>query len=493
MILTEIAFSLLAVGLIAGGLSLIANRSKESSDQGLLSSYLLAGGSLGRTKVGSLLMSSSFGLNSIFYAAWLGYSIGLWALVIQLFWSVSFFRLARHAEVIHRHKSMHHFLGHDFGRITRVVAGCFSLVGMMCFIGWEIEITRSTLGNVLSSVNNSADSVATTAFILAVCVVAVCLFYTVLGGLRGNALADEALNVTKIVCVLALIIGLSVIAGHSNTLFDRQVLLPSREDLSKNLGILGFITNAAFNVAWQFVDASSWQSVIAGRQKDPSDAGRNLVLSGKWIFFVPGVIGTILGIVLHSFSGVTSDNIIGQATILGTPLSTFFRIAGIILIIACVMSLLDGMFLACAFTLIVDIVYPSESLTALEAEATRAEVVLFTIRLTLIAIAIVASFGVHWLLGALHLSIFAFVYVLIISQLCLLGPILAGLNSRKPKGPMWVVLLLSALVGFSCVWAGTHGYQTWWADIAGTLTSVVSITLAYSLSRARPFAPASAR
>jgi uncharacterized sodium:solute symporter family permease YidK len=50
-----------------------------------LQGYLLAGGGLSRPSLISLLLSASFGLNALFYAAWLGYAIGMWALIIREF------------------------------------------------------------------------------------------------------------------------------------------------------------------------------------------------------------------------------------------------------------------------------------------------------------------------------------------------------------------------------------------------------------------------
>jgi len=151
MTVDQLVYSLFGVALVAGLLALVASRAKAGPEGGALSSYLLAGGSLGRTSVLNLLVSSSFGLNALFYAAWLGYSIGLYALLIQVSWSASFFLLAKYAHTIRSHKSMHHLLGHDFGSGTRVVAGLFSLTGMMYFIGWETEIARQTFGGLLAS------------------------------------------------------------------------------------------------------------------------------------------------------------------------------------------------------------------------------------------------------------------------------------------------------------------------------------------------------
>lgn len=486
--INHLAYALLGVALLAGLLSRVASRNKEATQAGPVSSYLLAGGSLGRVSVLSLLMSSSFGLNSLFYAAWLGYSIGIWALLVQAAWSVSFFLLAKYAGRIRSHKSMHHLLGSDFGPVTRVVAGLCSLIGMMYLIGWEVEITRLTFDNVLGADAVASDNrAATISGVIAAGTVAACLLYTVLGGLRGNALADKALNMAKLLCVLAIIFVLCIVANSSPEFSLASALFPSRNALMINMGLFGFATNIVFNLAWQFVDASSWQSIIAGRQAQENDARKNLIASGLAIFVIPGIIGTVLGVVAHGFSDVTGDNIIARASLVATSISPIMAIVAAIMIVACVMSLLDGMFLACAFTLVVDIVYPKRSLESLEDTPLRAEFILVWTRVALVAIALVSALGVHWLMELLQVSVFQFVYVVIITQLGLLGPILIGLKgSRVPRVSMSIAIVLAVTVGFACAWQGTHGWNPHWSDAAGTITAFVSVVLALVLSRKRP-------
>jgi hypothetical protein len=78
-----IIFSLTAI------LSLLNIKSKVEVGKPI-ENYLLARGELGKSSIVNLLLSSSFGINALFYAVWLGYTVGFWAIIIQLSWGLSF-------------------------------------------------------------------------------------------------------------------------------------------------------------------------------------------------------------------------------------------------------------------------------------------------------------------------------------------------------------------------------------------------------------------
>lgn len=474
--LTYLTYSLLGITAVVAALSLFANKKPEKDEKfGPISSYLLAGRSLGRVSVVSLLMSSSFSLNALFYAAWIGYTIGAWALIIQFAWSACYFWLAWYTNRIRLSKSIHDFLFTNFGAATRIVAGLLSLIGMMCQIGWESEIAASTFGTLVGTdVARSAQSAIAAGAIVAGGVVASCLFYTVIGGLRGNAIADKVLNIIKLVCLLIIIVFLGV---HTSASIGDFV--PKWTTVAAKMGGFAFTTNVVFNLLWQFVDASSWQSIIAGKQVKEDDMANNLKASGIAIFIVPGIIGTILGIVTHGLTDVSDNNVIARIAVTAfgwwSPLGAICAL----LMIAAVMSLLDGLFLACAYTLVVDVFFPREKLPAIEENTVRAESILAWIRVSLILIAIISAVGVHFLVEHWHLDLFSFVYVLIISQLCLFGPVILGLTSnRVPRSPMWLVLIASFVIGMLSAWWGTHGGDSRWSDAAGSITAIVSTLFA---------------
>jgi Na+/proline symporter len=185
--------------------------SKRAALDNPIEGYLLAGASLGRPSVVSLLLSSSFGLNALLYAVWLGYSIGAWALVIQAGWALSFILIAPYSPKIHAHRSLHDLLGTRFDAPTRVIAGICSLVGMMYLMGWEVGIGNATLRGFLQFDGSmTVSETLAGAPWLAGGIVLGCLLYTVLGGLRGNASADKFMNLTKIFIVVGIMMFLFI-------------------------------------------------------------------------------------------------------------------------------------------------------------------------------------------------------------------------------------------------------------------------------------------
>lgn len=195
--LAAIAF----VFIVAALLAFISPRRQPSV--GPLEGYLLAGGNLGRVSVINLLFSSSFGLNALFYQVWLGFTVGAWGLLIQAAWSLGFVLLARHATTVTAYKGLHDFLGIRFGFATRTIAAALSIVGMIYLMGWEIGIGTHTFAGLLESAHAPGEAVAASAWLTGSIALG-CLFYTALGGLRGNAFANVLQNALKVIGFLFL-------------------------------------------------------------------------------------------------------------------------------------------------------------------------------------------------------------------------------------------------------------------------------------------------
>jgi Na+/proline symporter len=485
---TQVLYCLALIAATSLLLATVFRRNSDGEDnksEGPLSSYLLAGRSLGRTPVISLLMSSSFALNSLFYGAWLGYSVGLWAFVIQIFWTLSFVLLSRRIDHIRKHKSLHSFLG-QYGTSTRIAGGVCSLVGMIYLIGWESSILRSTFESTVAT-NSPVGTASQIAGVLVFAVVATCLLYTVIGGLRGNATVDVVLNTIKSISVVGFVIALFVLLDHAPQQSVRSLLALDLETLMANLGIFGFVTNIAFNVSWQFVDASSWQSIIAGKEVNHGDMKSNVRDSGWTILIMPGLVATLFGIGAHAVAGINANNIVGQVAVASNLLLPGLIVVGTIMMICCVLSLLDGMLLTCAYTLVVDLFHPKSSLEELDANPARAEKILLVVRMALVLIAAIAVVGVNYLVPALG-SNFDFVYLVIISQLSLLGPVVMALwfDRCKQRWPMSIVILASVLLGTGAVWYGTTMHIAKLVEGAGTITALFSLAAAYIFSRPSP-------
>ena len=121
-----------------------------------------------------------------------------------------------------------------------------------------------------------------------------------------------------------------------------------RSTIVTNLGILGFATNIIFNLAWQFVDNSSWQSIIGGSKNSTDATSRNLKYSGFVIFLTVNLMSTLIGISLAHVSTITPDNILSTISGLMPQYGELVSTGIIILSIGSLMSVVDGMLLSLA-------------------------------------------------------------------------------------------------------------------------------------------------
>lgn len=479
--MSTLAIAFLAILFCSVLLAKLGSRSSKGTEKSEeLADFLLGSRTLGRSSVVNLLLSSSFGINAVFYAAWLGFTIGCWALLIQASWALSFFLLVPFAERFRGINSLHDFIGQRFDSTTRLLAAACSLVGIMFLVGWEVGIGKAAVASFMTASDGaSPESAAFTAELLIVGVVFGTLLYTFLGGLRGNAAANALLNLLKIVVICALVFfSMHRLSTLENVSFIRS-MFPSFETMRENLGLFGLITNVLFNVTWQFVDNSSWQSIIAGSEHPNEKTSRNLRYSGLAIFLTIGVLGTLLGASLAHSPDVTPDNILTMSVLALPELQWLFTVGMMIVIIACMMSLIDGMLLASALTVSVDIA-SSFKRTAMLSSTARLSVV----RATLVIVAILSVWGIDLVMRASGASLFDFVYIVIVTQLALTGPVVVGLVAKRDyKRPMWIPIALGLVVGFGSVIVGTMAEIPYLLEGAGTITILVSLTSAYSLSR----------
>jgi len=482
--------ALLALACVAG-LSLLSalwrpHQLQGRESQGLLHEYLLANQSLRRSNIVDLLLSTSFSLNGMLYQIWLGYLIGIWALVVQGVWALSYVLLARHVQVIRQSKSLHGFLGDHFGPQTRVLAGICSIVGFTVLLGWEFSVGRSTFEGLLNF-EQPKGSQTGPALWLTMATVLSCFIYTAIGGLRSNALANKAQNLLKIAVYLWLITLLAYAVLGTEWRSILWAFLVSPMKAVESLGYLGLITNIAFSLVWQFVDMSTWQSVTASTQGETEDQTRKgLIEAGIAVFFAPGIVGTCLGVLLNHEPGVTSDNVMAKVVAVLPQESTFWMFVVFAALIASIMSMIDGLMLASAYSLVTDILHPKESLQDLDSDPARAERMLALLRVFLALLAVAGTWGVVWLLDVLKIGLFDIVYVLIVCQLSLTGPVLAGLWGREATGPMVWAIVAGLVVGFATVIGRVAMPQlAGVVEGAGLWTIIASVAVALRLSRVR--------
>ena len=450
-------------------------------EQHLLRGYLLAGNTLQKYRVVNLLWSTSFSLNGMLYQVWLGYLVGAWALLTQTAWAASFFWLGRYAERVRANDSLHGALGKSFQPSTRVIAGMFSLVGAMALIGWEFNVGKATFQGLILTANSAQSSQLALLFTAAV--VFSCVLYTIIGGLKGNALADLLQSLLKMLgfCGLILLLFWNF-PGQTATVWDAA--FPSFSLVVEKIGLFGLVTNLAFSLVWQFVDMSAWQNVISeARGSAAKDTQSTLRWGGVCVFIAPGVIGTILGVMLNPVAGVDAGNVISKTV---ETLPTLGQGASLLLavtLIACMMSMIDGLLLACGYALVVDVLRPGSRLDELDANPQVSKALVAKVRFAFFAIAILGSFGITQFMALLGLGVFDILYLVIVPPLALSGPVFASLWGRSPgKFSMWWAMLLGATTGLLAVFLGTMLNYGWAVEGAGLFTIVASTACAFLIS-----------
>jgi Na+/proline symporter len=427
-------------------------------------SYFLANRAMASSRTSSLLVSTSFGANSILYATWLGYVMGFWALLIHAAWCLSFVLLAKFATKIYQHTSLHDFLGCRFGYVTRIIASLCSIIGLLYFAGWEIAIAKSGVESLFLGAGMDINSGLP--FIVVITTL-IAILYTTVGGKKANGYVDFVLNIAKFVLlgvvVLALGKGIMLSANSTDT-----VLLPSIFSAIGSIGVVGFITNMLFNVSWQFVDNSSWQSVISGNQKEDNVAKKSLISASKGIF-ISYILGTALGVFLRGVPNLNSDNILGGIASSGV-VSIGIVISLIVLLLISMVSLIDGIGLSVAQSFLVDLNL-GKKFKKLNGFAIA--------RVLTVVAGIFAAWGIQLILGFFGKSTFDFVYIFIVAQLSLLGTVLVGLLSMSTNSKyIWISILVGITGGFSASILGGLFELEALSEAAGTISAVSSVLVA---------------
>ena len=385
--------------------------------------------------------------------------------------------LAPHTDKIREVKSLHHILGKSYGSSVRVVAGLCSLIGIIYMLGWEVSIGSETINSLIATYVTDNPSIARfNSNVITTAIVLGSIFYTVIGGLRGNGYADIFLNSIKAISIVVITVAAIVYFSNSDLNFWKY-FFPPLNQMKANLGWYGLLTHIIFSLSWQFVDNSTWQNIIGGKEEQTGDSKFNVRWSGYLVFIAPGIIGTVLGVTLNSLQGITPDNILSQV-LLFTPDNSLIILLYFLMIIGCIMSMIDGLFLASTFALVIDIFSPNTSMAELDRNPEKANRILLLIRITLVLIAIFAVWGVQALMQALNLSLFDFVYVVIITQLSLLGPVIFALFNWRGRYAT-VIILTSLIVGFGTVVLGNHIEIKELTDGAGSITAFTSLFLSF--------------
>jgi hypothetical protein len=483
-----ILLALGAVTIIFGGLGLFTRKRGFQS----IAEFFLASRSVSPSLVTSLLVSGSFSLNGMLYQIYLGYKIGAWALITQLAWAASFFLLARHTDQLVSSAGLHNFLGTIFSPLTRKLAALCSIIGLGLQIGWEYGVAKSAFAGLGTP---ALPTITVELFVFTV--FSIGTFYTLVGGMRSNSWTDLFENLLKGACFVVLGFLLFGVAGSSLVSQQlSQAVFPPFSQAVAELTIAGFITNIGFSLAWQFVDMSTWQTAVSTKTDNGSaNTRRSLRWAGVWVFIAPGILGTVIGLGLTSHPNLTSDSVLPALiqTLGGQPIIVFILT---IALAATVMSFIDGMMLGIGYTFITDLLFSKlvdrHQLLSLpdEAKANDPEYqrlvtnIMGWTRIALVVTAITATYVVTWFADALHVGLFDQVYLVVIGQLALFGPVLVGLRGRLPYksiGPPAILVPLA--VGYGLAIYGTVQALPDLVNAASMIALALSFAIAYLGSR----------
>jgi Na+/proline symporter len=422
-----------------------------------LLAYYWADRSLSQNQSAHLFTANSFSLNGLMYHTYLGYTVGIYSSVIQLFWCASFLILAYHADNISRlamRDTLHGNISRIYGHRAGVAASIASLIGFASLAGWELVVGTKLFGDLLS-----IPLTYSIPFSLLIAFVAVA--YTVRGGLRGNAKANVAQNFIGLAALVLLFAGVIYAAGTSLPRTEAGALNYSKivkwdfELAWVALGGIALLANAYFSLLWQAADMSTWQN-ISGLQ----DSGKNT----RWAFIkgaagtllMPGLIGTLIGMGLSGKTGITSDNVLNVAVDIVSQYSTVLVLITVAGLVAAMLSTLDGLFLAAANTLTWDISHQQQVRSIIGKEIgqqpldeTEKDVearILSISHLVIVAIAMVATIIVS-LLNA-NIQLFHLLYFIIIGQMSIVPVSFAVMRNTvdQPSAKSGVASVLAGLI-----------------------------------------------
>lgn len=433
--------------------------------------------------VASLIVTSSFSLNGLLYQTWLGFKIGWWSLAIQAVWCLGFWFLAKR---IHNFKdllgtgTMHGIIASKFGSKAGTLAAIASVLGFSILIGWEVVVGATVLGNV-------ANFDPSLAFWLPALFAIFGAGYTALGGVRGNARVNFVQNIVKS-AVLLVGFGCLIYVAKNADAFSAASSKVNIWTAAETLGGWALGANLAFSLFWQIVDMSNWQNLSATKVDGKSDR-RSIVIAAGIVFLFPGLIGTVIGIALSGLpvaSGLTDTNIL-NGFVNALESIPFIGIALFAAFAAAMLSTMDGYALAASQAVSWDLVKKKTVSDLLPlgpdrlASAEDASVI-YTSRVSMFVLAGLAAFCMGNLVVSGLVGLFDLVYLVVIAQMSLVGPVLASLfgNHNSVASRLgWTPIAFALVAGYASALLGKVG----WSEAFYTFSPVVTIFISCLVSR----------
>lgn len=382
---------------------------------------------------------------------------------------------------------MHGIIGVTFGPTAAKVAALASFLGFSALIGWEAVVGSSVLRNLI----NTSPSLI---YILPVSVAVMAGLYTSAGGLRGNAAVNFFQNILK---GLILLTATYFLIDESPSKWFALTNSPAAHigpiNALATLGGIALLANLAFSLFWQVVDMSNWQDLSA--TLPTNDGRRRTVIESAFLVFVfPGLIGTVIGITLSDFGDrlgqITDTNIITRFI----EALSHYPIIGVALVgayAAAMLSTIDGAALSAAQSGTWDLINRKEVGDVLKLGPKRmpgdidAKVLAISRLLILLSTGLGAAV-VMALVLKFDIDLFSIVYLVVIAQMSLVGPILfcifgSSENTLVKYGA--VPISLALFLGFTSAFAGQIMKIDWLYTFSPVVAIGISILAAWSLPR----------
>jgi len=282
---------------------LVAQRGKTSR----VEEFFQAGRNIGFPLFTHTTWGTSFAFgNSIFYATWLGYTMGLSALWPQALWAIGmicYALLLPRLIIFTQDFTLHGFLGSTFGPACRVTASLVSVFGFLVCLGFEISFAA----RYFAQITNLQHLEWIVVIIFAVFIATFCS----IGGFKANTLTDRISNYLALGTMFVL--PLLIIARHSDKLgvgFSGAAIWKSMTDFSSVswIYLIGLGCFSLFNI----VDMSNWQNVSANsltaNNREQGKKMRKAMVKASGLFLIaPVFTGTLIGYMLRILNLGTSD------------------------------------------------------------------------------------------------------------------------------------------------------------------------------------------
>jgi Na+/proline symporter len=434
----------------------IAQKRKSSR----VEKFFVGGRNIGFPLFTQTTWGSSFAFgNSIFYAIWLGYALGLSALWFQALWALGMFiyglllpRLVLHTQ----NYTLHGFLGSHYGNSSRIVASLISTIGLIILLGFEISFAAQ----FFTQITNLQHLEWLVVLVLSIFIVTFCS----IGGYSANVLTDKITNRLAFILLFALLS--MIIFNNQPEILDvisTKRILDSLTDFSSSNWV--FLTGLAFFSLFNIVDMSNWQNVSAN-SLDVNDKYKQIqmkkaMFKAAGLFLItPVFVGTIIGYLIKILGQGTDDQSVFMSTFVFNllPIATilFSIIIGIITFIFLASSLTgaDSWLLACAQTISWDFIdykkFKEFNFKIENFDEQSHQYITRRGRIILMIIGIIGTLSIYYISKYIWGEVFALQFIIFGGGLALLPALIYGILKNNPtkSNRLSKFTLMSFILGY---------------------------------------------